>query len=96
MKVTWCEIRTVIQALQTNSCNMVLRCRRRVRTRIIIQQNARFEKPRSLFPNVRFNFDRVSQYLPRSIDGSNLQKKPRTKVNASSACKALKCSGKAF
>ncbi|GFS70159.1 hypothetical protein TNCV_2199921 [Trichonephila clavipes] len=52
MKVTWCEIRTVIQALQTNSCNMVLRFRRRVWTRIIIQQqNARFEMPRSLFLN---------------------------------------------
>ncbi|GFS78160.1 hypothetical protein TNCV_1107711 [Trichonephila clavipes] len=57
MKVTWCEIRTVIQALQTNSCNMVLLCRRRVWTRIIIQQqNARFEKPRSLFPNRPLHF----------------------------------------
>ncbi|GFU61393.1 hypothetical protein TNCV_3404811 [Trichonephila clavipes] len=57
MKVTWCEIRTVIQVLQITSCNMVLRCRRRVWTRIIIQQqNARFEKPRSLFANRPLQF----------------------------------------
>ncbi|GFU41907.1 hypothetical protein TNCV_2085921 [Trichonephila clavipes] len=56
MKVTWCGIRTVIQELQTQSGNMVLRCRRRVWTCIITQQqNARFEKPRSLFPNRPFS-----------------------------------------
>ncbi|GFX97039.1 hypothetical protein TNCV_1997711 [Trichonephila clavipes] len=50
MKLTWCEIRTVIQALQANSSNTVLRFRRRMWTRIIIQQqNARFEMPRSFF-----------------------------------------------
>ncbi|GFV90966.1 hypothetical protein TNCV_1248541 [Trichonephila clavipes] len=51
---------------------MVLRCR--VWSRIVIQQqNARFEKPRPLFPNRLFQF-RQGTTVPRSIDGSNLQK----------------------
>ncbi|GFU19581.1 hypothetical protein TNCV_21541 [Trichonephila clavipes] len=37
--------------LPTETCNMVLRCRRRMWFRIVIQQqNARSKKPRSLFP----------------------------------------------
>ncbi|GFU92457.1 hypothetical protein TNCV_5018241 [Trichonephila clavipes] len=69
---------------------------RRVRTRIIIQQqNANLKSLGRFFRIVPFNFDRVSQYLPRSIDVSNLQK-VHAKVNASSVCKALNCSGKAF
>ncbi|GFW35859.1 hypothetical protein TNCV_1926901 [Trichonephila clavipes] len=48
MKITWGEIRAVRRMLYvrpTKSCNMVLRCRHRV----IQQQNARSEKPESLF-----------------------------------------------
>ncbi|GFU89424.1 hypothetical protein TNCV_1673701 [Trichonephila clavipes] len=63
LKVTWCEIRTMILALPVKSCNMVLRCRQRVWSRIVIQQQkARFEKPGHFFRIFPFNFDRVSQY----------------------------------
>ncbi|GFY13805.1 hypothetical protein TNCV_985771 [Trichonephila clavipes] len=43
----------MVQVLSTKSCNMVLHCRRRVWSRIVIQQqNPRSEKPRPLFPNL--------------------------------------------
>ncbi|GFT39216.1 hypothetical protein TNCV_2897361 [Trichonephila clavipes] len=74
MKVTWCEIRTVIQALQTNSCNIVLRCRLD-ECGLALSSNNRtsdLKSPGRFFRIVPSNFDRVSQYLPRSIDGSNL------------------------
>ncbi|GFU83602.1 hypothetical protein TNCV_1886371 [Trichonephila clavipes] len=57
LKVTWCEIRTMILALPVKSCNMVLRCRQRVWSRIVIQQQkARFEKPGHFFPNLSLQF----------------------------------------
>ncbi|GFV31561.1 transposable element Tcb2 transposase [Trichonephila clavipes] len=91
MKVTWCKIRTVWQmvlVLPIKSCNMVLRCQRRVSLRIFIQkQNAVFQKHWPLFPNCLFPF-RQGVTVPSSIDGSKLQK-VNPKVNASSICKVL-------
>ncbi|GFV84421.1 hypothetical protein TNCV_5006851 [Trichonephila clavipes] len=67
---------------------MVLRCRHRVWFHIIIQhKNARFQKPRLLFPNHLFQLQQ-GVTVPRSTDGPDLQK-VHAKVNASSECKAL-------
>ncbi|GFW47537.1 hypothetical protein TNCV_3177011 [Trichonephila clavipes] len=52
------------------------------------------KSPGRFFRIVPIDFDRMSQYLPRSFDGSNLQK-VHLKVNAFPVCKALNCSGKA-
>ncbi|GFT74212.1 hypothetical protein TNCV_4081331 [Trichonephila clavipes] len=74
---------------------MVLCCRHRVWYRIAIQQqNSRFEKPRSLFPNRLFRF-RLGVRVSCSIDGSNPQK-VNAKGNASSVRKYLRFSGGLF
>ncbi|GFV30646.1 hypothetical protein TNCV_1465431 [Trichonephila clavipes] len=85
MKVTWCEIRTVIYFLQTKNCITVLRCRRRLWNRVVIQQqDANFEMSRSLFRIASLQF-RQGVTVPRIIDGSILQKFQEN-VNASSVC----------
>ncbi|GFS81769.1 hypothetical protein TNCV_2707071 [Trichonephila clavipes] len=98
MKVTWCEFKTVwrmVQALPTYSCNMVLRCHRRVWSCIVIQQqSAGFEKSKPLVPNHLFQFQQAVA-VTRSIDGSNLQK-VHAKVNTSSICKSLSFFWRAF
>ncbi|GFU71607.1 hypothetical protein TNCV_3035471 [Trichonephila clavipes] len=67
---------------------MVLRCRNRVWSHIVIQQqNAMFETPRQLFPNHFLKFQQ-GVTVPHSSDGYNIQK-VHAKVNASSQCKAL-------
>ncbi|GFW31775.1 hypothetical protein TNCV_5039451 [Trichonephila clavipes] len=98
MKVTWYKIGTIwwmVYALPTKNCNMVLRCRCRVWPHIVIQQqNTRFEKPMSLLQNHLFQL-RQGVTVPRSINGSNLQR-VRAKVNASSVKKTLSFLWKTF